>query len=65
MKIICRRFGVKIGPEEFHHLFTVKLVMGLQGQEFDEQDRLTPRPTALLYRVAVHGNAKGAEQMNL
>lgn len=38
--------------------------MRLEGQQFDEQSRLAPRPEAILYLSTVHRHAERAEQVN-
>jgi hypothetical protein len=65
VQIIGRQLGVQIGPECFHSLIAVNLMMRLKCQQLDEQRRLATREAAFFYRLPIHHYAELAQQVYL
>ena len=65
MQVVAGGFRVDFGPEKFHHLLPVKLMLGLQRQKFYQHLRLPAWPSAIFERRAVHSDLKWAEQADV
>ena len=54
VQIVVAGFRIGIRPKQFDQLFTVKLMMRLQGQQLNQQSRFAARPLALGDHATIH-----------
>ena len=65
VQVVCCRLRRGFGPEHFHRLFAMKLMMRLQCQKFNELFGFASGEVARLDLPAIDCNTKVTEQLNL
>jgi hypothetical protein len=54
VQIIGSSLGMEIGPQKLHELLAMKLVVRLQGEDFQDRDWFPPFPSLFIDGLTVY-----------